>query len=139
MTRNDLLRFAATGLALASVSPAGAQSLQLGQRPIRRAEVVAGVKTQFARMDANHDGTISPAEFEAYHAQQDQMPDGNAGLFHVGSHWFERADTNGDGRVTLQEAQVRPLRMFDMADANGDGVASVDEQSVAAMMMKLGK
>jgi hypothetical protein len=139
MTRTDLLRFAATGISIAAISPALAQSLQLGQRPIRRAEVVAGVKAQFAEMDTNHDGTVSPAEFEAYHAREADMPDGNAGLAHVGSHWFERADANGDGRVTLSEATVRPLQMFDMADSNHDGVASLDEQSVAALMMKIGK
>jgi len=139
MTRNELLRFAATSVSIAAFSPAVAQSLQLGQRPIRRAEVVAGVSAQFAEMDTNHDGAISPPEFEAYRAKEATMPDGNAGLTHVGSHWFDRADANGDGRVTLAEAQARPLQMFDMADSNHDGVASLDEQSLAAMMMKLGK
>jgi len=133
MTRILALLLVATGLTV----PASAQSLALGERPIKRAEVIAGVKAQFAEMDRNHDGTISPAEFEAYRARQAALPDGGAGLFHVGSHWFERTDTNGDDRVTLGEAQVRPLQMFDMADANRDGTASVDEQSMAMMLMKL--
>ncbi|MDB5687819.1 MAG: hypothetical protein JWR77_2408 [Rhizorhabdus sp.] len=135
MPRNFLILLATTSL----FAPAGAQSQALGERPIKRAEVMTGVKSQFAEMDRNHDGAVSPAEFAAYRAKQAAQPDGGAGLFRVGSHWFERTDTNGDGRVTIAEAQVRPLQMFDMADANRDGTASVDEQSMAMMLMKLGR
>jgi hypothetical protein len=116
------------------VSPATAQSsIALGERPIKRTEVVAFVKRQFAQMDRNHDGRVDPAEFEAYRAAQGDKA--GAGLGYIGRRWFERADTNGDGRVTLEEAQVRPLQLFDMADANRDGTASLQEQSVASSFM----
>ncbi len=135
MPRTFPLFLAATCL----TAPAFAQPPELGERPIRRAEVVGGVKSQFAEMDRNHDNAVSPAEFEAFRTKQAASPGRGEGLFRVGSHWFERTDTNGDGRVTFAEAQVRPLRMFDMADANRDGIASVDEQSVAMMLMKFGR
>jgi hypothetical protein len=124
---------------LLSLCPALAQDgAALGTRPISRTEVTAGVKRLFATMDTNHDGTISRQEFDAFRARQGANEGGGDVFGHVGSHWFERADANGDGKVTLAEAQVRPLQLFDMADANHDGVASVDEQKVAMMLMKLG-
>jgi Ca2+-binding EF-hand superfamily protein len=132
------LIFLVTGVGLATALPCSAQSLELGQRPIKRAEVVAGVKTQFATMDRNHDGVVDEAEFEAYRAKQARMPDGGAGLYHIGSRWLEKSDTNGDGRVTLAEAEARPLQMFDLADANRDGTASVAEQKMAMMLKGLG-
>ena len=71
----------------------------------------------------------TPAEFQAYLAHS---PSAAANPFtHVGPHWFERNDANGDGRVTLAEAEARPLQMFDLADINKDGVVSVQERQVA--------
>ena len=125
---------------LLALTPAAAQnSAALPDRPIARSEVVAGIKRQFAAMDANHDGFISRDEFEAYHARQTASGE-DSGLFaHVGSHWFEKTDTNGDGRVTPAEAQARPLQLFDMADANHDGIVSPEERKIALMMMSFGK
>lgn len=131
MTRTMIV--ALLSLTAASAAQAG---LQLGERPIARSEVTATVKKQFAVMDLNHDGGISPNEFEAYREKQSAMPDQGRGLTRIGRSWFERSDVDGDGRVTLSEAQGRPLELFDMADADRDGVASVAEQSVAALFVK---
>jgi len=125
-----------TALAALSAATAAQAGLQLGERPITRAEVIATVKKQFAQMDTNHDGSISESEFEAYREVQARMPDEGRGLTHIGRSWFERSDTNGDGRISLTEAQGRPLELFDMADANHDGVASVSEQSLAQLFVK---
>jgi Ca2+-binding EF-hand superfamily protein len=117
-------------------APAFAQgAADLPDRPIARTEVIAVVKRQFAAMDANHDGIVTEAEFEAYRAHQ--VP-GEGGPFgHVGGHWFEHADAQGNGRVTLAEAEAHPLQLFDMADVNHDGVVSVQERKMATMMMSL--
>jgi len=131
MTRTILF----TLLALSGATAAQA-GLQLGQRPITRSEVIATVKKQFAQMDSNHDGSISPAEFDAYRDVQAQMPDQGRGLTHIGRSWFDRSDANGDGRISLSEAQGRPLELFGLADGNGDGVASVSEQSLAQLFVK---
>ena len=115
-------------------SPCLAQTaIALGERPITRSEVLSFVKKQFGVMDGNHDGHVSPAEFESYRARQASRD--QAGIGHIGARWFEKSDADGDRRVTLQEAEGRPLRFFDMADANGDGVASVNEQSVAKLLL----
>jgi EF hand domain-containing protein len=114
---------------------------ELPNRPITRSEVRAVLDQQFKAMDANHDGRITPDEFDAY--RQKQSAGGATGSLpafaHVGSHWFEKGDTNGDGVVTPAEAAARPLKLFDMADANQDGVISLKERSTALMMMSLGK
>ncbi|QTH24256.1 EF-hand domain-containing protein [Rhizorhabdus wittichii] len=131
MTR--LMFVALLSLSAASAAHAG---LELGQRPITRAEVAAVAKKQFAEMDADRNGFVSPAEFERYREIQNAQPDQGRGLTHIGRSWFDKCDTNGDGKVSQAEALARPLGLFDMADANRDGVASVAEQSVAMLFMK---
>jgi Ca2+-binding EF-hand superfamily protein len=97
----------------------------------------------FERMDSNRDNAISRAEWDAHAAQRQQRiaahdRDGDGrrdvrkvqfrGMHSLGGHMFEMADTNKDGRVTLQEAQAAALRHFDMADANRDGQITPDER-----------
>jgi Ca2+-binding EF-hand superfamily protein len=131
---------AAAIAAFATLSPALSQpAANLPDGPITRAEVIVGAKRQFAAMDANHDGVISHAEFDAYRAAQAAGRTADGLFSHVGSHWFDKADANGDGRVTPEEAGARPLQMFDMADANHDGTVSPAERRIALMMMSLGK
>jgi len=120
---------------MVAAAPAVA-GLQLGERPISRAEVIATVKAQFAQMDADHDGSISYEEFGAYRDEQSERPDQGRGLTHIGRSWFERSDKDGNGRISLREAQSRPLELFAMADANGDGVATVAEQSLAQLFVR---
>jgi len=123
-----LLSLTATGAAQAG--------LQLGERPIGRAEVISTAKKQFAEMDANHDGAVSPDEFERYREKQNAQPDQGRGLTHIGRSWFDKSDTDGNGKVSQAEAVARPLELFDMADVNHDGVASLSEQSMAMLFVK---
>jgi hypothetical protein len=118
----------------ALAAPAFAQtSIALGERDIRRGEVVAFVKKQFAQMDTNRDANISPREYEAYRARQGERS--QAGLGYIGRSWFEKSDVDGNGRISLAEAQGRPLQFFDMADVDGDGIASVREQGLASLFL----
>lgn len=127
-------------LALAAATPAAAQVASLPDRPIRRAEIVTVVQRQFAAMDANRDKSVSRAEFDRYRATQPpaDQSSGAAALTRVGGKWFDRADADADGRVTLAEAQARPLNFFKLADRDGDGIVTVTERNVAIAMMALG-
>jgi hypothetical protein len=120
--------------------PAGAQNAgDFPDRPIARSEVVAKVKSLFGLLDANHDGIVTPAEFSAYLARRRTAAATESNPFtHVGQHWFEHNDANGDGRVTLAEAEAHPLELFDMADINKDGVVSVQERQVAMAFKSFG-
>jgi hypothetical protein len=119
---------------------AGAAAAQdLPDRPIPRAEVVAAVKAQFAKIDANHDGVVTREEFAAYRAKQ-AAAGGDANPFtHVGGHWFDHADPDGTGRVTLAQAEQHPLQLFDTADMNHDGVVSPSEARMAMAFSRFGK
>ncbi|WP_174296695.1 hypothetical protein [Sphingomonas bacterium] len=120
---------------LASAAPAQTAA-QFPDRPIARTEVVAVVKRQFAQMDANRDGVVTRAEFATYRTHQPAAPaSGVDALSHIGAGWYDRANTKGDGRVTLDEALARPLHLFDLADVNRDGMVSVQERQVAMALM----
>lgn len=116
-----------------------ASAQDLPDRPITRAEVIAAAKAQFQKIDANHDGIVTRDEFDAYRARQAAAGgDGNP-FTHVGGHWFDHADPNGTGRVTLQQAEQHPLQLFDMADMNHDGVISPTEARMAMAFKSFGK
>ncbi len=127
-------------LALAAAAPAFAQPA-LPDRPITRAEVAAAVKAKFAQLDSNRDGVVSEREYAAYRERKaaGDLPEdvGAAAFVHIGGHWFERSDADGNGRVTLAEATARPMEAFDTADADGNGVVSVRERKLAMMLMNL--
>jgi len=119
--------------ALLLAAPIAAQEAP-GDGPITRAQVTAAVRRQFRAMDANNNGVVTRAEFEAYRARTGEGTPGDP-FGHVGHKWFEKADTNGDGRVTFAEAEARPDQLFDMADLNHDGVVSPSERQMASMLM----
>jgi len=91
----------------------------------------------FDRMDANHDGSLSRAEFDAAH---DAMADHMGGMrgMHgaMAGHMFSAADTNKDGRVSLQEATAAAATHFDKLDANHDGTLTPDEMRAAHKAMR---
>jgi Ca2+-binding EF-hand superfamily protein len=107
----------------------------------------------FDELDANHDGVISRQEFMNGRAQMREnrviVMRGNAdgmhpvspmrpmrmhgmsmsgGLMGFGGRLFEMADTDHDGRVSLQEAEAVALAHFDRADLNHDGRITPDER-----------
>jgi len=106
---------------------------------------------EFARLDSNHDGVISKAEFDVPpmpgpggHDGPPPPPPGGPGMrmgpmehgpmMLMGGHWFERADANHDGVVTLAEAQTAAAALFDKLDTNHDGTISPDEMRAAWSM-----
>lgn len=116
-----------------------ASAQNLADRPVTRTEVIAAAKAQFQKIDANHDGIVTRAEFEAYRSKQAASGGDDSPFTHVGGHWFDHADPNGTGRVTLEQAEQHPLQMFDMADMNHDGVLSPAEARMAMALRSFGK
>ena len=45
-----------------------------------------------------------------------------------GRGMMERADTNGDAAISLEEMTTAALARFDAADANGDGTLTAEER-----------
>lgn len=92
----------------------------------------------FARFDANKDGMISRAEWDARQAVRDQRRDEQARRGVVGGmdmgirgRMFAAADANKDGKLSLQEATSAALQRFDKVDANRDGRVTPQERQQA--------
>jgi hypothetical protein len=73
---------------------------------VDRAEFDAYVTSSFSTMDANGDGYIAEAESTAY------MP----------ADLYASANTNGDDGISLQEYQAQGEKDWAAADQDGDGV-----------------
>ena len=112
----------------------------------------------FALMDADKNGQISKAEFEAFHAaHRPGGPDGGRDGRERFARWgggprrgmwmmhmrremmahrmFEQEDANHDGKVSLAEAEKAALDRFDKVDTNHDGVISDAERDAARQQM----
>lgn len=84
-----------------------------------------------ARADANKDGILTRAEYES------AVASGKIKARHANmrgaalARMFDAADTNKDGKLSLEEAQKAALQQFDSADLNHDGVLSPEERRQA--------
>ena len=101
-----------------------------GDGMISREEAAAlpRIARHFDEIDANHDGQVTFDELRAHHEQQRALHEQKRA-----EHW-KRIDTDGDGRVSRQEAQANAPRLaehFDQIDANGDGFLTPEELRAA--------
>jgi len=154
--------------------------IYIAMMPQTRADAQARVKAMFDRIDADHDGSITPAEFDAYRAArlaewQSQRGERRDKAFAamdsdrngeiskaefdsfaasdkakamrhmagarmmkggMGSRWFDRADLNHDGKVTLDEAQSSAMAIFDRIDADHNGTVTPEERRMSWAKMR---
>lgn len=90
-----------------------------------------------ARADTNKDGVITRDEFNAMGQQiKARMEKAGVARGSMASRMFERADTNHDGKVSLQEMQSAALAQFDKIDTNHDGTISPQERQQARAQLK---
>lgn len=98
---------------------------------VTRAEASAEADARFARMDADHDGRVTPEERRAAmramraERQGGRRPDHGSGA--------ERPRDGGG--VTAAEFRERALARFDRADADRDG--RIDRAELAARMERM--
>jgi Ca2+-binding EF-hand superfamily protein len=95
----------------------------------RDTALMARMNAAFNTMDGDKNGSISRAEFIATNRGAISRATGGKP---IPDRDFDGADTNKDGRVTVDESLAMPLRQFDAADANRDGMLSAAERQVAA-------
>lgn len=91
---------------------------------LSEAEVLAAAEKIFERHDSNKDGAIDQAD--ARKGKDWKGRKGKDRAHHAG-RMLKRADTDGDGKVSLVEFTQGAEKMFKRLDANGDGFISADE------------
>ncbi|HUH24664.1 MAG TPA: EF-hand domain-containing protein [Brevundimonas sp.] len=98
----------------------------------RRAERRAAM---FERLDANKDGSISRAEFDAPRTDGQQAGRGHRGGMHRGA---ERVGRRGEGRfpIVIAEAEQRAAEAFTRLDADRDGRLTVEERRAAMQVRR---
>jgi Ca2+-binding EF-hand superfamily protein len=94
-----------------------------GDGRISRDEAAAAPRLaqNFDKIDTDHDGYLTPDELKAAHQAMRQ------------AHWA-KVDTDGDGKISLAEAQANAPRLaenFDKIDTNHDGFITPDELHAA--------
>ncbi|MDX5985458.1 EF-hand domain-containing protein [Sphingomonas echinoides] len=91
---------------------------------ITRAEFAAARMANFARFDRNGDGVVSAADIPAIARFRPSIQK-------TFQNFIANADANGDGVVTRAELANAPMPVFDRADANHDGV--IDRSEMATL------
>jgi Ca2+-binding EF-hand superfamily protein len=83
---------------------------------------------EFTKLDTNHDGQLSKAEFMA------AAPPVQARA--TAQQIVAQVDANKDGKVSLQEYESGPMASFNRLDANHDGTVTPQEIQAARSAKK---
>jgi Ca2+-binding EF-hand superfamily protein len=101
---------------------------------VDRAEFDAARAATFAATDTDGDGSLSQAEYTAEftHRLDQQRAKVRADAERQAGVRFGALDTDKDGRMTFAEYQASGKRMFTRADSNGDGVVDARDPEPTA-------
>ncbi len=111
--------------------PPAASSISSGKNETR-ADVEARAVATFQRLDLNQDGFVTADEMKAAAAKRMGIPaDKITVMPPMLQAMIDDADTNHDGKISLEEAKAAALRGFDEADTNHDGVVTPEERMAA--------
>lgn len=101
------------------------QEIEQYQRSVALAQAQAQNRALFARLDSNHDGQLSPAEFAQLATN---VPAPNAAPL------LAEADLNHDQTITIVEWRTAKLANFDRLDTDKDGIVSVAEMRAGGVI-----
>jgi hypothetical protein len=156
------LVLAASAAALAAPAMAQMGPMQMtdpyGDATVTKAEAGTEAGARFDKMDADHDGVLSPAEMAAGRPprpagappaggpQGGPPAGGPGGQGGPGGGMMRQMDANGDGKITRDEFVAAQLRRFDQMDDNKDGKLTKQERNdffedmrARMMMMQQGR
>jgi hypothetical protein len=94
-----------------------------GDGTVTKAEFLADIDARFAKHDANKDGKIG----------KEERPGGGEGR---GGRMMGRADTDGDGAISLAEQRAQASKRFERVDTNSDGKIDKAESDAARERMR---
>ena len=122
-------------------------------QPVTRAAIQSRTAAIFARLDTNHDGSITKDELNAIETQREQKVEQRAEKFDP-AKVFDKLDANHDGKITIAEAnaaraaraqakgkpvQAQPTSfqgLMARADANKDNVLTRVEFDAMGQQLK---
>ena len=134
------LRLAASAIGLAVLLAAGGAVAQTTPVPTMP-QLSSDMQQRFKQADIEQKGGLTKSQAESAGFDKDRFDsidsdhDGIVTLYELGTYFARRtsdwakADTNGDGVVTREEAEKVPSlkAIFDKADKDGDGVVRKEE------------
>ena len=109
-----------------------------GNGSVSAAEHAAGAERMFVDLDADKDGNVTAAEMDAAHPAAGAAREGRPVGKMSSADKIKTIDSNADGSLSAAEHASGSQARFTKADTDGDGSLTVDEvkASHAAMMGK---